>query len=379
MKEMTRFLNALFLPKATFQALYTAGQPPVPARQCGQLLPATKAWQTTHCIVSGGTEQERASVLRSALANDTTPAVVLTIHHGLAGMLGCRTAEADPLAGKTVTEAAALLQDAADQLGYATAEWAFQLSYTLETLQELYGRITLSDFVSTGSKALSVQAFEAGDDGAAEAQCTSAARELERFRLALARWTPKQGSSAAQLLKAAPMTVLPVRNAAQAALLLQDVLDAAQQRIWNNDQKTLLVLDLGGALNRRQLELLHDQGVSSIVLDEDLPSRAELFQVAARGLTAGVFFAHQAGAQALSDFAGRCKKAQITTTTGDSCSESEWGGGPFGLLGNRTTTFSTSTASVLVDEPLIRPQSIRSLKEGTFYYYEGGRFRCCQF
>ena len=67
MKEMTRFLNALFLPKATFQALYTAGQPPVPARQCGQLLPATKAWQTTHCIVSGGTEQERASVLRLSL------------------------------------------------------------------------------------------------------------------------------------------------------------------------------------------------------------------------------------------------------------------------------------------------------------------------
>ena len=379
MKGMTRFLNALFLPKDTFQALQSASQPPAPASR-GQLLPvAGSARQTTHCIVSGGTEQERARVLACTLANSTAPAVVLTTHPSLAGMLGCRMAAADPLAGKSASEAARLLMEAAEQLGYATAEWAFQLTRTLKTLQELHGALTLYDFVQTDCSELSAQAFAAGDDWAAEAHCTPAARELERFHLALdSRTIPQQGHSAAQMLQAAHTTVLPVRTPAQAALLLQDVLDASQQRRWEGPE-TLVVLDLGGALNCRQLEMLHDDGVSSLVMDEDLPSRRELFQAAARGLTAGAFFAHQAGAQSLSDFAGQCKKVQVTTTTSSGSSESEWGGGPMGLFGNTTTTRGSSTATVLVDEPLIPARAIRSLPGGTFYYYAGGGFRRCRF
>ena len=379
MKGMTRFLNALFLPKDTFQALQSVGQPPAPVQQ-GRLLPvAGSALQTTHCIISGGTERERAKVLACTLTGSTAPAVVLTTHPGLAGMLGCRMAAADPLAGKNASEAAQLLMAAADQLGYATAEWAFQLTRTLKTLQELHGALTLYDFVRTDCAELSAQAFAAGDDWSAEAHCTSAARELERFHLALdSRTIRQQGHSAAQMLRAAHTTVLSVRTPAQAALLLQDVLDAAQQRRWEGTE-TLVVLDLGGALNCRQLEMLHDDGVSSLVVDEDLPSRRELFQAAARGLTAGAFFAHQAGAQPLSDFAGQCKKVQVTTTTSSGSSESEWGGGPMGLFGNTTTTRGSSTATVLVDEPLIQVQDIHSLPAGVFYYYHNGGFRRCRF
>ena len=379
MKGMTRFLNALFLPKDTFQSLQSVGQPPVPLQK-GQLLPVSGSTkQTTHCIVSGGTEQERAHVLACTLANSTAPAVVLTNHPHLAGMLGCPMAAADPLAGKSISDAARLLTEAANHLGYATAEWAFQLTRTLKTLQELNGELRLFDFAQTDCAELSAKAFAAGDDWSAEAHCTSAARELERLHLALDSSTiPQHGRSAVQLLRTAHTTVVPVRTAAQAAILLQDFVDAARQRSWEGAE-TMVVVDLGGALNRRQLEILHDESISSLVLDEDLPSRQELFQAAARGLTAGAFFAHQAGAQALSEFAGRCKRPQVTTTTSTGSSESEWGGGPMGLFGNITTTRGSSTATVLVDEPLIQVQDIHSLPAGVFYYYHNGGFRRCRF
>lgn len=380
MKGMTHFLNALFLPKDTFQALQAVGRPPVPLQK-GQPLPvAGSAQQPTHCIVSGGTEQQRAKVLACSLTNITAPVVVLTNHPHLAEMLGCPMTAADPLVGKSISDAARLLTEAANHLGYATAEWAFQLTRTLKTLQELNGELSLFDFAQTDCVELSAKSFAAGDDWSAEVHCTSAARELERFHLALdSRTIPQHGRSVVQLLRTAHTTVVPVRTTAQAALLLQDLMDAARQRSWDDGIETMVVLDLGGALNSCQLQILYDESISSIVLDEDLPSRQDLFKVAARGLTAGAFFAHQAGAQALSEFAGRCKRPQVTTTTSSGSSESEWGGGPMGLFGNITTTRGSSTATVLVDEPLIKVQDIHSLPAGVFYYYHAGSFRRCQF
>ena len=50
-----------------------------------------------------------------------------------------------------------------------------------------------------------------------------------------------------------------------------------------------------------------------------------------------------------------------------------------GLFGNTTTTRGSSTATVLVDEPLIQVQDIHSLPAGVFYYYHNGGFRRCRF
>ena len=377
---LTDLLDAVFLDESTYKALQSAPQP-VPVPKAHQLPARGESQAYTHCLVSGGSEQDRYQALHQYTAHADAPVVVLSSDRDLAKVLGVRAQRLcsgyDPLCGKTNRQASILLQAAARDLGLNGSEMSFVLRQTLEALREDNGTLSLEDFLDTDCASLCQSRFLSGDDAGAEAQTLAAARALDDFRDLLARNVRSSGPSKPLSQLCGPLTVLFLRSA-ETALAFEDLLWTLEERL-DAGLNTAVVLDgMCSYLTPKQLRQLYKEKQPTLICETDLPAMGEAFTAAASGLSAAMFFRHESGAKALSDYAGTVKRAQITHSCSESSAESEWGGGPFGLFGNTTKSYTKGTAAVLVEEPLIRPEQIRTLGNAEFYYYQGGRFARCR-
>ena len=379
---LTDLLDAVFLDESTYKALQSAPQP-VPVPKACQLPAREESQAYTHCLVSGGSEQDRYQALHQYTAHADAPVVVLTSDFNLAKVLGVRAQRLcsgyDPLCGKTNRQASILLQAAARDLGLNGSEMSFVLRQTLEALREDNGALRLEDFLDTDCASLCQSRFLSGDDAGAEVQTLAAARALDDFRDLLARNVRSSGPSKPLSQLYGPLTILSLRSEAESMLAFEDLLWTLEERL-DAGLNTAVVLDgMCSYLTPKQLRQLYKEKQSTLICETDLPAMEEAFTAAASGLSAAMFFCHEGGAKALSDYAGTVKRAQITHSCSESSAESEWGGGPFGLFGNTTKSYTKGTAAVLVEEPVIRPYQIRTLGKGEFYYYQGGRFARCRF
>lgn len=378
---LTDLLDAVFLDESTYKALQSAPQP-VPVTKGCQLPARGESQAYTHCIISGGSEHERYQALRQYTAHVDASVVVLTSDPNLAAALGtraqCLCSGYDPLCGKTNRQASILLQAAARDLKLDSSEMSFVLRQTLEALREDNGALSLENFLGVDCATLSQSRFISGDDAGAEVQTLAAARALDDFRDLLARNMRSSGPSKPLNQLCEPLTVF-LRSEAETMLAFEDLLWTLEERL-DAGLNTVVVLDgMCSYLTPKQLRQLYKEKQPTLICETDLPAMEEAFTAAVSGLSAAMFFRHESGAKALSDYAGTVKRAQITHSHSESLAESEWGGGPFGLFGNTTKNCAEGTATVLVEEPLIRPQQIHTLGNGEFYYYHEGKFARCHF
>ena len=378
---LTDLLDAVFLDESTYKALQSAPQP-VPVTKGCQLPARGESQAYTHCIISGGSEHERYQALRQYTAHVDAPVVVLTSDPNLAAALGtraqCLCSGYDPLCGKTNRQASILLQAAARDLKLDSSEMSFVLRQTLEALREDNGALSLENFLGVDCATLSQSRFISGDDAGAEVQTLAAARALDDFRDLLARNMRSSGPSKPLNQLCEPLTVF-LRSEAETMLAFEDLLWTLEERL-DAGLNTVVVLDgMCSYLTPKQLRELYKEKQSTLICETDLPAMEDAFTAAASGLSAAMFFRHESGAKNLSNYAGSVKRAQISNSCGETSAESEWGGGPFGLFGNTTKSYTKGMSTVLVEEPLIRPEQIRNLGNREFYYYQRGRFIHCQF
>lgn len=379
---LTNLLDAVFLDESTYKALQSAPQPVPEPRAC-QLSARGESQAYTHCIISGGSEHERYQALRQYTAHADAPVVVLTSDRDLAAALGmraqCLCSGYDPLCGKTNRQASILLQAVARDLGLNGSEMGFVLRQTLEALREDNGALSLEDFLDTDCASLCQKQFISGDDAGAEVQTLAASRALDDFRDLLARNIHGSGPGKPLSQLYGPLTVLLLRNEAETILAFEDLLCTLEERL-DAGINTVVVLDgMCSYLTPKQLRQLYKEKQPTLICETDLPAMEEAFTAAVSGLSAAMFFRHESGAKNLSNYAGSVKRAQISNSYGETSAESEWGGGPFGLFGNTTKSYTKGMSNVLVEEPLIRPEQIRNLGNEEFYYYQRGRFLRCQF
>lgn len=379
---LTDLLDAVFLDESTYKALQSAPQPVPEPRAC-QLSARGESQSYTHCIISGGSEHERYQALRQYTAHVDAPVVVLTSDPNLAAALGtraqCLCSGYDPLCGKTNRQASILLQAAARDLKLDSSEMSFVLRQTLEALREDNGALSLENFLGVDCATLSQSRFISGDDAGAEVQTLAAARALDDFRDLLARNMRSSGPSKPLNQLCEPLTVLLLRSETETVLAFEDLLWTLEERL-DAGLNTAVVLDgMCSYLTPKQLRELYKEKQSTLICETDLPAMEDAFTAAASGLSAAMFFRHESGAKNLSNYAGSVKRAQISNSCGETSAESEWGGGPFGLFGNTTKSYTKGMSTVLVEETLIRPEQIRNLGNREFYYYQRGRFIRCQF